>query len=241
MQYIVDSKYCFLINKIYSYAIYIFQILLLNFLYELFPMKDKDDLVKRIGTRLKELRKQSDLTLKQLAEMTELSSAILSRIENCLVMPSIQTLQAISSNLKVDIDYFFRREEEKGYEISYLESRNILFSRKEANGKITHEIEPLAEDFENSFMEPVVITFLAKDQSVDAELVTHEGQEFMYILEGKMMLTIGLDKFILKKGDAAYWNSTIPHSGRTVGKKPAKTLNVAFMPGTRTGAFQKKG
>ena len=201
----------------------------------------KNDLTKRIGTRLKELRKQADLTLKQLAAMTELSPALLSRIENSLVMPSIQTLQAISSSLMVDIDYFFRREEEKGYAISYSGSRNILFSRRGSNGEITYEIEPLVEGFENSFMEPVAMTVLAKDQNGDNDLVTHEGQEFMYILEGRVRLTLGLKKFVLKKGDAAYWNATIPHSGRTIGKIPAKTLNVALMPGTRTDAFQMKG
>ena len=58
-------------------------------------MENKNDLARRIGKRGKELRKQSGLTLKRLAEETKLSVPLLSRIENGLLMPSIQTLQEI--------------------------------------------------------------------------------------------------------------------------------------------------
>ena len=71
-------------------------------------MQNKNDLVKKIGNRLKELRQDHDLTLKKLAEATGLSPALLSRIENALSMPSIHTLQSIADSLNVDMGFFLR-------------------------------------------------------------------------------------------------------------------------------------
>ena len=76
--------------------------------------QNKDDLARRIGSRLKDLRKAMGLSMKQLAEATSLSPPLFSRIENGLVMPSIGTLQLIADFLKVDLTYFFKKEEDGG-------------------------------------------------------------------------------------------------------------------------------
>ena len=79
-------------------------------------------------------------------------------------------------------------------------------------------------------------------QVVDGELwvcyEVYEGQEFMYVLEGRIELFLGEKRYILKKGDAGYWNGSIPHMGFRLGKKPAKTLNVHLIPGMRVGTFE---
>jgi transcriptional regulator with XRE-family HTH domain len=191
--------------------------------------ENKSDLAKRIGMRLKELRKTMGLTLKRLSEETKLSPPLFSRIENGLIMPSIPTLQAIANVLKVDIESFFRREEGKEYVINPVGERPTVQSKRGP-----HLIELLAEGMQNSFMEPVLITFAPKNREDKIELTAHDGQEFGYVLEGKVELTLGKEKFILKKGDASYWNGSIPHKGVSLSKKPAKALNVHFAPGRRT-------
>jgi len=72
----------------------------------------------------------------------------------------------------------------------------------------------------------------------EVEPRVHDGQEFMYVLEGKMKLTLGAKEFILKKGNAAYWNGNVPHKAIGLGKKPAKSLHVHLIPGRWTGTFQ---
>jgi len=89
-------------------------------------------------------------------------------------------------------------------------------------------------------MEPALIALKGKDQEEESEIATHEGQEFMYVLEGRMELTLGSKKYILKKGDAAYWNGTVPHKGISLTKKRNRTLNVHLVPGKRTGTFQTR-
>ena len=200
-------------------------------------MENKDEFAKQIGNKIKELRKAAGLTLKQLAKATELSAPLISKIENGLTMPSIPSLRVIADALKVNTGYFFRDEEERGYVISRQGNRKIVVSERGPSKKISYELELLAEGMVNPFMEPAIVMLMGKDQDKEIELATHEGQESMYVIEGRMELTLGEKKYTLKKGDAAYWNGSVPHKGISLSKKPAKTLNIHLVPGKRTGTF----
>jgi len=199
-------------------------------------MSNQDALAGRIGTNLKALRLQSGLSQKSLAEATQLSPTLISRIESGLVRPSIATLELIAQSLKVDIGYFFQDEEKGQYSISQKEKRKTVPYQRGYN------IETLVDGMENRFMDPAIITLKEKGEEEKVELATHEGQEFMYVLEGKVELILGSKRFVLKQGDAAYWNGSVPHKGVSLGKKPARTLNVHLIPGKRTGTFMlRKG
>lgn len=201
-------------------------------------MENKDDMTKRIGARLKERRKAMGLSMKQLAEDTKLSPPLFSRIENGLVMPSIPTLQTISNILKVDIGYFFKKGEERGYVITRQGNRRTTYSKRGSKGKV-YGLEILAEGMENPFMEPCIVTeFAGPDENFP--LARHDGQEFVYVLEGKLELTLGEKKFSLNRGDAAYFIGEIPHGGKSLSKKPARTINVHLIPGTRIGSFEAR-
>ena len=195
-------------------------------------MRNKHDLAKKIGIQLKELRQDVGLTLEKLAAATDLSPAFLSRIENGLSIPSIPTLQSIADALSVNIGFFFRDGDQQQYKITYQGARKKIVTEK------GYEIEILNEGMANPFMEPAIVTNMRKDREPEVELSVHEGQEFMYVIEGKMELILGSKKYSLKKGDAAYWNGSIPHKGISVGKKPARTLNVHLIPGKHAETFE---
>lgn len=199
--------------------------------------EDKSDLEKRIGNKLKGLRKSMGLSMKRLAEMTNFSPPLFSRIENGLVMPSIPTLQTISNILKVDLGYFFKKEEDKGYVITRQGSRKMTYSKRGSKKKAIYGLEILAEGMENPFMEPCIVTEFARPED-DFQLARHDGQEFIYVLEGKLELILGEKKFVLDKGDAAYFIGEISHGGKTLSKNPAKTLNVHIIPGSRLRTFE---
>jgi transcriptional regulator with XRE-family HTH domain len=194
-------------------------------------MSNQDALAGRIGANLKTLRLESGLSQKSLAEATQLSPTLISRIESGLVRPSIATLELIAQSLKVDIGFFFQDEEKGQYWISQKEKRKTVPYQRGYN------IETLVDGMENRFMDPAIITLKEKGEEEKVELATHEGQEFMYVLEGKVELILGSKRFVLKQGDAAYWNGSVPHKGVSLGKKPARTLNVHLIPGKRTGTF----
>lgn len=199
-------------------------------------MRNKGDLAKKIGSRIKQLRNQSGITQKLLAAVSGLSPALISRIENGLSMPSIPTLQIIADSLKTDIGFFFQENEKKDYILSHPGERRKVVSRSGPNREIAYEIELLAEGMENFFMEPFIVTHVGKDGQVEPR--THNGQEFMYVLEGKTRLTLGAKEFVLRKGDVAYWDGNIPHQAIGLTKKPARSLHVHLMPGKWTRTFQ---
>lgn len=194
-------------------------------------MAHEDALAGRIGANLKALRLESGMSQKSLAQATQLSPTLISRIESGLVRPSIATLEVVAQCLKVDIGYFFRDEEKGQYWISQKEKRKTVPYVRGYN------IETLVDGMENRFMDPAIITLKGKDEEEKVELAGHEGQEFMYVLEGNVELILGSKRFVLRKGDAAYWNGSVPHKGVSLGKKLARTLNVHLVPGKRTGTF----
>lgn len=199
-------------------------------------MKEKNDLSKQIGKKLKDLRKQAGLTLKQIAKDTGLSSPLLSRLENGQTMPSIQTLQLISSSLKTDIGFFFKTEEGKKYVISRKGKRKISHSERGAKGKVTYGVEQISEGFDNPYMDPIIATIVARDHK-GFKAISHGGQEVLYVIEGKIELTLGDETFILSEGDAVYYDGDVPHKAISLSKKVAKTFNVHFIPGKRVGTF----
>lgn len=198
-------------------------------------MRNKDDLAKMIGIRLKELRQGVGLTLEKLALATELSPAFLSRTENGRSIPSIPTLQSIADALSVNIGFFFRDGDQQQYKITYQGTRNKIVTEK------GYEIEILNEGMANPFMQPAIVTCMGKDKESEVEVSVHEGQEFVYVIEGKLELVLGSKKFSLNKGDAAYWNGSIPHKGIGISKKPTRTLNVHLIPGKHNATFETQG
>jgi len=202
-------------------------------------MNNKNDLTRQIGKRLKELRKSMGLSMKQLAEKTKLSIPLFSRIENGLLMPSIPTLQEIANVLKVEIGYFFRMEDEEGFVIRRKGKRKILYSKRGAKrGSPVYKTELLAEGMENPFMEPALVTYIGKEEEI--KYSKHAGQEFCFVLDGKIKLTLGTKTYVLQKGDSGYWNGTVPHMGVSLSKKPATSLHIHMIPGSRIGTFERE-
>jgi transcriptional regulator with XRE-family HTH domain len=198
--------------------------------------EEKTKLESRIGARLRKLRGEAGLTLRQMADATELSPPFLSRIERGQTMPSIPTLQTIADALKVDIEHFFRREEWEGFVIDRPGERKALQPILGNGENPAYLIQRLTTGVENQFMEPALVTL--NDRKENVPPTSHNGQEFMYVIEGRIHLFLGRQKFILKKGDAAYWKGEIPHLGVSLSKKPAQTLNVHFVPGQRLGSWK---
>jgi transcriptional regulator with XRE-family HTH domain len=192
---------------------------------------NRDDLARRIGRKLNELRKSMGMTTKRLAQETGLSAPLISRIENGLVMPSVPSLETLANVLKTDVGNFFQKNEAREYVVTRYGTRTVGTTKR------GYQSELLAEGMEDRFMEPVIMVLKGKDKDKEVPLSTHEGQEFSYVLEGKAEVTLGTKKYILRKGDAAYWKGSIPHKGISLSKNPAKTLNVNLIPGIRVGPF----
>lgn len=179
-----------------------------------------------IVERIKALRLQQGLTLDQLAELSGLTKGYLSRIENSDKSPPFSTLARLASALDTDIISFFTDENGGAEDI------NIDIVRSEGSRKVNRRIAPEAYIYESlayrmrgKNMEPMLVV-LEKDAPVTK--FHHEGEEFIYVLEGRLEFRFEGKTHVLEPGDSAYFNSGIEHSGRSLGDGPAKFLCVIY-------------
>lgn len=155
----------------------------------------------KIGQRIKELRLKNSLTLEELASRTELSKGFLSQLENDLTSPSIATLADITEALGVNLELFFAKEKEE----QIVFSTQNFFVDKQTDYTI-HWIVPNAQKNE---MEPILIEITPNGFSQVIE--PHSGQEFGYVLKGRIQLEIDGVSHTLKKGDTFYLKGNKAH------------------------------
>jgi transcriptional regulator with XRE-family HTH domain len=197
----------------------------------------KRDLSRRIGGRLRLLREEMGFSLKTLAESTGLSPSFLSRVELGQTLPSLLTLHTIADALHVEIESIFSKWKEQHFVISKKNGRRRVLSVRGVDEKPCYEMELLADEMASPLMEPALVKILLRNRD-ELELTRHGGQEFCYVVHGHVEIVLDTHSFLLKPGDAVYWDGNIPHGAVTRGQGPAWTLNVHLVPGKRTGNFQ---
>jgi len=158
-----------------------------------------------IGERIKILRVSQKRTLQELADNCGLSKSLISKIENNRTMPSVATLVKIALNLGTTISNLMEHD---GW------AKAIVTTRAEAEQKLMitekgYSIFPYASEFHEKKMQPFL--FVAKKGEVTPHQLSHEGEEFIYIIEGEMKMQVGDAAYTLKKGDSLYFNTIQKH------------------------------
>jgi len=183
-------------------------------------------LEKKIADKIHEIRKNKGLTLAQLGDATGLSKGLLSRIENNQVSPPIATLSKIASGLEVPIGIFFEEDQtdHKGYTVTYKNERKQVIRRGTKIGFIYYSLSSLKT---RHLIEPFIIRYpvIGKEP---IKLFDHFGEEFLFVLKGKMDLVYGKEKIRLKAGDAIHFDPSIPHRGQNVGKEESECLVIVI-------------
>lgn len=183
-----------------------------------------------ICNNIKRLRKKKEITLEQLAELTGLTKGYLSKIERAKKAPPYSTLNRIALALGVDAAYLLHEDlqDSKDVRISFTkrhQRKPIRSIGSLSEGSLfRYAYEALAADKPGKNMEPYII-----EPSFDEEAVfQHDGEEFMFVLEGEHELVYDGRKYIMEEGDCVYFDASVPHSGRSIGEKKAKLLAVMF-------------
>lgn len=177
-----------------------------------------------LGGKIKELRKQRGLTLKELAEKTGFSPALLSQVENNLVSPSISTLWNFAEALGLKIGYFFQQEGVDGEDYVLTPAgRGTRIYRNELTSAVPWE--DLAFGLEDRNMSPFLVR-CEKDCRLSGGEVTYEGEEFLLVMDGALVVEYGEQRFDLGPGDSMYYNAQIPH--RIEASRGSRFLAVVF-------------
>jgi len=178
-----------------------------------------------LGEKLRGLRLKKSMGLVQLGKHTGLSPAMLSKLENGRLVPTIPTLLRIAMVFSVGLDYFFTDERRRRVVAIVRKQDRIRFPERPGGGEISYWFESL--DFAAN--ERRLNAFLAEFQPVAAEkqrLHQHPGVEFLYMIRGKIDLVIGSDSHTIETGDAIYFDSSVRHGYRRVGSQPSSALIV---------------
>ncbi len=194
--------------------------------------KDVNDLKDlNLGQKIRNLRQRKGMSLRATAEKASLSEPLLSQIEGEVVAPPVATLLKISKALEINIGYFFQdQEDEKHAVIVPRNERKRVFRRiHEDPSKVGYYYESLAYPKSEKHMEPFHVTFEVKKKE-DLIFFTHKGEEFIYVLDGQLEFNFENETYSLGAGDSLYFDSSIPHAFRAVGKKNAAAIDVIYAP-----------
>jgi len=179
-----------------------------------------------IGSKIKQLRKARNLTLQQVGSETGFSPALISQIENNNVSPPIATLSKIARFFDVKIGMFFDDEEQDcKYEVVRAKDRRLV-SRVISKAGTGHGYvyEALSFKKPNKKMEPFHITL--GERAKEETLYNHEGEEFLFILEGTAEALLNDERIILHAGDALYFDSSVKHRLLSYDGNEVKVLAV---------------
>ncbi len=183
-----------------------------------------------VGERIKDIREKKGFSLQDIAEKTGFSTALLSQVENHLISPPLGVLIKLAKALGEDIGTFFQQSREASYTIVRKDERKPVSRVASKEGvKYGYYYESLAFDKKDRHMEPFLVT-LEPATIKDRHAYTHEGEEFIFVLQGKMEVQLGEHTDILDEGDCIYYSSTIPHRVQCVGEKETKILAVIWAP-----------
>jgi len=182
------------------------------------PRKKKETIVP-IGKKIKKARTEKKVSLDNLANDTGFSESYLKKIEAGTETPAVGTLLQISRALKLDSSYFLREQE------TSLSSRVQEYTKRTDNYAYT----TLTPGAENKHLKAFKVSVDPR-QAHKGVGYHHEGEEFVYVLQGDIEITVGEHVNKLRQGDSLHFNSGISHHMQNVGDTQAELIVVIYGP-----------
>ena len=180
-------------------------------------------LEEAIGREARAFRHQLSMTIKQLAQSANISTGMISKIENAQTSPSLATLSELSRALQVPVTAFFRKFEEERSANFVKAGQGLPIERR--GTRAGHQYQLLGHSFSRLLaLEPYLIT-LSKDSDV-FPIFEHEGVEFLFMLKGEVGYRYGDKIYPLRPGDSLYFDADVPHGPEELRKLPARYLSV---------------
>ncbi len=189
-----------------------------------------DEPKPNVGMRLRILRERQGLSIRALAQACGLSINAISQIERGDHSPTVSSLHQLATALKVPITAFF---EDPSEQTTVLVRRSKRL-RSEADG-IT--LESLGVGLRHQRLEPFLVR-ISPGTGTTTQLITHEGEEFVYCLEGQIEYRVNHDVYQLETGDSLLFEAAQPHCFHNGTESPV-TLILVFQAaeGTQSSSY----
>jgi mannose-6-phosphate isomerase-like protein (cupin superfamily) len=179
-------------------------------------MQDK---IAQIPGRIKELREIEEISAIDMAADIDVPYETYTRYEAGDLDIPISVLYKISNRLGTDTTVLLTGEDPRMDTVSVCRAgKGVRIERYPG-----YEYASLAYNFKNRTLEPLLV-YLDPNKEPAAP-VTHAGQEFNYVLEGLVKITVDKREYMLEAGDSVYFNAQLPHAQSAV-KVPSKFITI---------------
>ena len=174
---------------------------------------------KIIGAKIKNIRESKQLSIEEVAERSGLGIEQIERIEGNLDFPSLGTFLDDQAELGPVV---CRKKDS--------EADGIGFTNNATQGHKHMDYHSLSQDKSGRHMEPFLIEIAPSEEGEDFILSTHEGEEFIYVLNGVVEINYGKNTYILEEGDSIYYDSIVAHHVHAAADNKARILGVVYTP-----------
>ena len=185
----------------------------------------------KIGARVKLIRENRKLSIEDVSERTKLSVEQISSIEDGSLVPNLTPLIKIARVLGVRLGTFMDDDENLGPVVTRAKQEKAVTRFSDRGNAINSDLDfyTLAQNKAGRHMDPFVIDIFPSSEN-EIKLSTHEGEEFIYVLEGEVEIKYGKETYQLKAGDSIYYESIVAHHVHSFGSEKAKILAIVYTP-----------
>jgi len=161
-----------------------------------------------IGDRIKRIREEKGLSYEEISNLTGFDVDLLAMMEKGEIQPPIGVLVKLSKALDAAFSRLLSGVGNKLYSVTRKDERKLVSRSASPKGKQLYTYQSLAPEVQGRHMEALIVTL---EENPEQELSVHDGEEFIFVLEGGVVVKIGDDRFALEPGDSIYYLSTTPH------------------------------
>lgn len=186
---------------------------------------------QKVGDRIRQIREAKYISVEELSVRSSIDVFQIEMIEENKILPSLAPLIKIARSLGVRLGTFLDDSEQLGPVVTLAEEKNkgASFSNKNLKARSHMDFFALASDKAGRHMEPFIVDIQSGDVN-DYMLSSHEGEEFIFVLEGAIEINYGKEVYVLNAGDSIYYDSIVNHNVHAYHDQPARIIAVVFTP-----------
>ncbi|MBR2648933.1 MAG: helix-turn-helix transcriptional regulator [Sediminibacterium sp.] len=186
----------------------------------------QEDIIIQITNKLKEVRKEKNITLQELADSAGVSKGMLSQVENNRTIPSLTVFLNIIKSLEIDVNDFFK-------DINNLPLTDKVIFKKKAQNQFFEKENAIGFSYQRLLSTTVNdqhldFVLLTLQPNASRPMVSTDAYEFKLLLKGTVEYVIGNETFIMEEGDTLFFDATVLHNPRNIGTSEAILL-VAYL------------
>ncbi len=183
-------------------------------------------MLENLGQRIRQIRKEKDVTLIELSQKTGVAQATLSRIETGTMVGTVESHQKIAESLGVGLAELYAAVDRRHREVAHLTQDKTRKATHQARGL---QIELLTQESTKKKIVPLLMT-LSSGAKTASEENERGVEKFYFVLDGEVKVMLEKQEYVLKQGETLYFDASLAHEVANTGSKTARVLCAVSPP-----------